>query len=118
MSQLPSALTDEQLLRVADRLTREAIDERLRLLGSVDDVVNRCIDELTRMRSVLPPVGGGDSVSASMSTSGSTTRMNGLSTDASTASVVAESSEKARGKEKEREAAAVDTSDSDSSSAS
>lgn len=57
---------------MADRLTREAIDERLRVLGGVDEVVNRCIDELTRMRSVLPPVGGtgGGSVSVSASAGG------------------------------------------------
>ena len=37
-----------------DRLTREAIDERLRILDDVQSVTSRCIDELLRCRSVLP----------------------------------------------------------------
>ncbi|EKM54086.1 uncharacterized protein PHACADRAFT_257690 [Phanerochaete carnosa HHB-10118-sp] len=51
--QLPPTLTDEQLGRL-DRLTREAIDERLRVLENVAGAVQRCVDELTRIRSVLP----------------------------------------------------------------
>ena len=39
-----------------DRLTRDAIDERLRVLEGVSGAVYRCIEELTRVRSVLPPV--------------------------------------------------------------
>ncbi|CAL1708229.1 unnamed protein product [Somion occarium] len=53
ISELPPTLTDEQLGRL-DRLTREAIDERLRVLEGVSGAVYRCIEELTRMRSVLP----------------------------------------------------------------
>jgi len=53
MSQLPPPLTDEQLA-VMDRVSREAIDERLRVLEGVSGAVYRCIDDLMRMRSVLP----------------------------------------------------------------
>jgi E3 ubiquitin-protein ligase synoviolin len=54
LSQLPPTLTDEQLARL-DRVTRDAIDERLRVLEGVSTTVYRCIEELTRLRSVLPP---------------------------------------------------------------
>ena len=50
---LPATLTDQQLATM-DRLTREAIDERLRILDDVQSVTSRCIDELLRCRSVLP----------------------------------------------------------------
>lgn len=53
LAQLPATLTDEQLARL-DRVTREAIDERLRVLEGVSGAVHRCIEELTRVRSVLP----------------------------------------------------------------
>ena len=53
LTQLPPSLTDEQLARL-DRLTREAIDERLRVLEGVSGVIYWCMEELTRMRSVLP----------------------------------------------------------------
>ncbi|OSX66621.1 hypothetical protein POSPLADRAFT_1178063 [Postia placenta MAD-698-R-SB12] len=53
LAQLPPTLTDEQLARL-DRLTRDAIDERLRVLEGVSGAVHRCIEELTRLRSVLP----------------------------------------------------------------
>lgn len=52
-SQLPPILTDEQLA-IMDRLTREAIDERLRVLEGVSGAVYSCIDDLMRMRSALP----------------------------------------------------------------
>lgn len=39
-----------------DRLTRDAIDERIRVLEGVNGVVHRCLEELLRLRSVLPPV--------------------------------------------------------------
>lgn len=35
-------------------MTREAIDERLRVLSRVDEVVNRLVDELTKLRSAIP----------------------------------------------------------------
>lgn len=54
LNTLPTTLTDEQLSRL-DRVTREAIDERLRVLEGVSAAVHRCIEELTRVRSVLPP---------------------------------------------------------------
>lgn len=53
LHQLPATLTEEQLTRL-DGLTREAIDERLRVLENVQGAVFRCVEELTRMRSVLP----------------------------------------------------------------
>ncbi|KAF7375990.1 RING-type domain-containing protein [Mycena sanguinolenta] len=53
LSQLPPTLTDEQLA-LMDSVTREAIDERLRVLEGVSGAVYRCIDELMRMRSALP----------------------------------------------------------------
>lgn len=39
-------------------MTREAIDERLRVLSRVDEVVNRLVDELTRLRSTIPSPDG------------------------------------------------------------
>nr|TFK44571.1 hypothetical protein BDQ12DRAFT_641326 [Crucibulum laeve] len=53
LSQLPATLTEEQL-SVMDDLTREAIDERLRVLEDVSGALYRCIDNLMRMRSTLP----------------------------------------------------------------
>ncbi|KAF7362055.1 RING-type domain-containing protein [Mycena venus] len=53
LSQLPPTLTDEQLA-LMDTVTREAIDERLRVLEGVSGAVYRCIDDLMRMRSALP----------------------------------------------------------------
>ncbi|KAI8975926.1 hypothetical protein BD414DRAFT_446868 [Trametes punicea] len=58
LNQLPPALTDEQLARL-DRLTREAIDERLRVLEGVSGAIYRCMEELYRVRSVLPHAGSG-----------------------------------------------------------
>ncbi|CAK5281380.1 unnamed protein product [Mycena citricolor] len=53
ISQLPPNLTDAQLA-IMDQVTREAIDERLRVLEGVSSAVYRCIDDLMRMRSALP----------------------------------------------------------------
>ena len=53
LEQLPSTLNHEEM-RNWDRVTREAIDERLRVLGRVDEIVNRLVDELTRLRSTIP----------------------------------------------------------------
>lgn len=52
-SQLPASLTDDQLATL-DRLTREGIDERLRILEGVSGTIYRCIDDLLRLRSALP----------------------------------------------------------------
>ncbi|RXW23346.1 hypothetical protein EST38_g2493 [Candolleomyces aberdarensis] len=52
-SQLSTRLTDEQLATM-DRLTREAIDERLKALERVSNTIYGCIDDLMRMRSALP----------------------------------------------------------------
>ncbi|KAF4567725.1 E3 ubiquitin-protein ligase hrd1 [Pleurotus pulmonarius] len=54
-SVLPPALSDSQLAAL-DTLTRETIDERLRILEGVSNTVYRCIDDLMRMRSALPVV--------------------------------------------------------------
>ncbi|KDR75391.1 hypothetical protein GALMADRAFT_227041 [Galerina marginata CBS 339.88] len=54
-SQLPPTLTDQQL-QTLDRLTRESIDERLRILEGVSGAAYRCIDDLMRLRSALPPL--------------------------------------------------------------
>lgn len=50
---LPPNLTDEQLM-LMDRITREAIDERLRILEGVSVAVSHCMEDLTRVRSALP----------------------------------------------------------------
>lgn len=50
---MPSTLNGEEI-RDWDRVTREAIDERLRVLSRVDEIVNRLVDELTRLRSTIP----------------------------------------------------------------
>ena len=50
---LPLSLSDEQLGRM-DTLTRDAIDERLRILEGVQVTVSNCIVDLLRVKSVLP----------------------------------------------------------------
>jgi hypothetical protein len=67
-SRLPPALREEQLA-VMDHLTREAIDERLRVLEGVSTAIHRCIDDLMRMRSVLPSPSEPSSARASQATS-------------------------------------------------
>lgn len=62
VSVLPSSLTEQQL-QIMDRLTREAIDERLKVLEGVSGTLHRCIDDLMRMRSVLPTIPAGPSTS-------------------------------------------------------
>lgn len=57
--QLPADLSDAQL-RQLDQITRETIDERLRVLENVQSTVWQCVEELTRLRSALPdPAVGG-----------------------------------------------------------
>jgi E3 ubiquitin-protein ligase synoviolin len=53
LASLPPTLTDAQLTHL-DVLTREAIDERLRVLEGISSTMYRCVEELTRLRSVLP----------------------------------------------------------------
>jgi E3 ubiquitin-protein ligase synoviolin len=53
LATLPPTLTDAQLTHL-DVLTREAIDERLRVLEGISSTMYRCVEELTRLRSVLP----------------------------------------------------------------
>jgi E3 ubiquitin-protein ligase synoviolin len=53
LSDRSSTITGEQLLTL-NQLTREAIDERLRVLDGVSGTLSRCIEELTRFRSTLP----------------------------------------------------------------
>ncbi|KAH9083589.1 hypothetical protein EDB83DRAFT_2562774 [Lactarius deliciosus] len=55
LATLPPTLTDAQLAQL-DVLTRDAIDERLRVLEGVAHAMYRCAEELTRLRSVLPVV--------------------------------------------------------------
>lgn len=50
---LPETLTQEQLDRL-DSLTREAIDERLRVLQDVQDTLWRCGESLLQVKSLLP----------------------------------------------------------------
>ena len=57
LASLPPTLTDAQLAQL-DVLTRDAIDERLRVLESVSSAMYRCAEELTRLRSVLPVAAG------------------------------------------------------------
>jgi E3 ubiquitin-protein ligase synoviolin len=57
LATLPPTLTDAQLAQL-DVLTRDAIDERLRVLESVSGAMYRCAEELTRLRSVLPAATG------------------------------------------------------------
>ena len=57
LSTLPPTLTDAQLGQL-DVLTRDAIDERLRVLENVSTAMYRCAEELTRLRSVLPVASG------------------------------------------------------------
>ncbi|KAK7035235.1 E3 ubiquitin-protein ligase hrd1 [Paramarasmius palmivorus] len=49
------SVTEDQL-NMLDRVTREAIDERLRILERVSMNVHQSMEDLIRMRSVLPPV--------------------------------------------------------------
>lgn len=53
LHELPANLTDQQLM-LMDQITREAIDERLRILEGVSVAVSRCVEDLTRVRSALP----------------------------------------------------------------
>lgn len=57
LATLPPTLTDAQLAQL-DVLSREAIDERLRVLEGVSMAMYRCVQELTRVRSVLPVAAG------------------------------------------------------------
>jgi E3 ubiquitin-protein ligase synoviolin len=57
LATLPPTLTDAQLAQL-DVLTREAIDERLRVLEGVSTAMYRCVQELIRLRSVLPVSAG------------------------------------------------------------
>ncbi|KAF9484482.1 hypothetical protein BDN70DRAFT_872509 [Pholiota conissans] len=68
-SRLPPTLTEEQLAGL-DVLTRESIDERLRILEGVSGAVYRCIDDLMKLRSALPPLNSSNPTIASNSSSG------------------------------------------------
>jgi E3 ubiquitin-protein ligase synoviolin len=92
-SQLPPTLTSEQLAHL-DVLTRESIDERLRILEGVSGAVYRCIDDLMRMRSALPPLDGPAVAAAAESSSSSTKEPTGTNSG--------------NGKEKEKERAPVE----------
>ncbi|KXN90192.1 E3 ubiquitin-protein ligase HRD1 [Leucoagaricus sp. SymC.cos] len=53
LSHLPQQITDAQLA-IMDNLTREAMDERLRILENVSGTIHRCVEDLLRVRSALP----------------------------------------------------------------
>jgi E3 ubiquitin-protein ligase synoviolin len=72
LQQLPQSLTEEQLARL-DMLTRESIDERLRILESVSATIHRCVDDLLRLRSALPVLDLPSTTGASGSPSPSST---------------------------------------------
>lgn len=55
LQNLPLVLTEEQL-RIMDRLTREAIDARLRILDNIQNAAGQMTVELLRCRSVFPPL--------------------------------------------------------------
>ncbi|KAJ7594713.1 hypothetical protein C8J56DRAFT_778219 [Mycena floridula] len=91
IQQLPPTLTDEQLA-VMDRVTREAIDERLRVLEGVSGAVYRCIDDLMRMRSALPttvPVSNPAARPAATSSAPAATENGIIDTSAGTSATVA-----------------------------
>ena len=71
-----------------DRLTREAIDERLRVLEGISGTVWRCVEELTRMRSVLPRSTTAATASTSTSSPPTADRGSGADSVASTSTGV------------------------------
>lgn len=83
LTQLPPTLTDEQLSRL-DRLTRDAIEERLRVLEGVSGAVWRCIEELTRVRSALPVSSTSTATTSASGTQATSTPTPGASTSATT----------------------------------
>jgi E3 ubiquitin-protein ligase synoviolin len=54
--QIPSTLTDDAQLRRLDAWTREAIDERLKVLEDVQRSLWKAAEELQRVRSMIPPI--------------------------------------------------------------
>ncbi|KAJ6555499.1 hypothetical protein B0H10DRAFT_1847897 [Mycena sp. CBHHK59/15] len=87
ISQLPPTLTEEQLA-LMDTVTREAIDERLRVLEGVSGAVYRCIDDLMRMRSALP-VSTPPNLSAQPMSAGAPAASTSAPDDVATAAAVA-----------------------------
>lgn len=57
LSHLPEQISDAQLA-LLDNLTREAIDERLRILENVSGIVDQCVENLLKVRSALPVIDG------------------------------------------------------------
>lgn len=54
---LPERLTEDEL-EMMDRLTREAIQERLRFIGRIDGVLSGLREELNRVEERLAPSEG------------------------------------------------------------
>lgn len=54
-SRLPRTLAEDQL-ELLDTLTRDSIEERLRILDGVSATLNECVDTLLKLRSALPPL--------------------------------------------------------------
>ncbi|KAI6121360.1 hypothetical protein F5141DRAFT_512701 [Pisolithus sp. B1] len=50
----PEAIVSDEQLILMDQLSREAIDERLRILENVSRTIDRCVEDLMRVRSALP----------------------------------------------------------------
>jgi len=85
------SLTEEQLARL-DMLTRESIDERLRILENVSASMHRCVDDLLRLRSALPVL----DLPSTTGASGSPSPSSSMSTEEDGAT----QSDKGKGKEK------------------
>jgi E3 ubiquitin-protein ligase synoviolin len=98
-SHLPPTLTNEQLAHL-DVLTRESIDERLRILEGVSGAVYRCIDDLMRLRSALPPLDGPVAGSASSASHGVAESSSSSATKESTVSTNGDGT--SNGKEKQK----------------
>ena len=76
---MPNTLNEEEI-RNWDRVTREVIDERLRVLSRVDEVLNRLVDELTKLRSAIPSSDGSETRSPVDSTGEGSARKRGRDT--------------------------------------
>ncbi|KAH9485281.1 ERAD-associated E3 ubiquitin-protein ligase HRD1 [Psilocybe cubensis] len=100
---LPPILTDEQLSSL-DTVTRDSIDERLRILEGVSVSVYRCIDDLMRLRSALPTVNA-----TVVPTNNGTAPVPIPATQHSTSGREVETTSSSRGKEKMREPSVEDS---------
>lgn len=100
MHRLPQQMSEEELGRM-DRLTRDAIDERIRVLEGVNGAVYRCLEELLRLRSILPPIVGAVRAPAEPGLAAAPNVGIGAEADTTPASGVGENSRDLKGKGKE-----------------